>query len=327
MADALDLAKRVRRYDFFALMRRFECARRDLPRWGRALRPADEALRLEQEPTLGFAASPLTRFSPATEERPARLTVNVLGLSGPQGPLPLALSEYVYQRARHHDDPTWHDFLGLFQHRMLSLYYRAWADAQPAVTAERPDDDLFARSLAAVSGLELGTAGVDGLPRTAPLHFAALLAGSRRPAAALERLLAGYFRQPVAIRPFAGEYLTLAPQDRTRLGQAPLPLGRGLALGQRSWSAAHRFGVVFGPLDAGTFAQLQPDGTAAARLAYWLQLFAGDRLDWQLELRLAPDAWQPAALGQGSRLGRNCWLGRPAAPCLRFAAGAYRQGL
>lgn len=326
MADALDLVGRVRRYDFFALMRRFECARRDLPRWGRALRPADEALRLEQEPNLGFAASPLATFTPASDERPARLAVNVLGLTGPQGPLPLAFSEYVYQRARHHDDPTWHDFLGLFQHRMLSLYYRAWADAQPVVAADRPDDDLFARSLAALSGQVLDPTATGAVPQTAHLHFAALLAGTRRSAAALERLLAGYFRLPVAVCPFAGEYLALGRHDQTRLGRTPLPLGRGLALGQRSWSAAHRFRVVFGPLDARAFTRLQPDGAAAAALHHWLQTFAGERLDWQLELRLAPDAWQPSALGNGSRIGRNCWLGRPKAPCVNFGASAYRQG-
>ena len=41
--------------DFFQTLRRLECLCADKPRWGEAQRPADEPVRLGQEPTTSFA--------------------------------------------------------------------------------------------------------------------------------------------------------------------------------------------------------------------------------------------------------------------------------
>ncbi len=51
-------------YDFYQAMRRLENLHRDKPRLGEALRPADEPVRLGQEPSLSFAPAPLSAFEP-----------------------------------------------------------------------------------------------------------------------------------------------------------------------------------------------------------------------------------------------------------------------
>ena len=61
----------------------------------------------------------------------------VFGLSGPQGVLPLAYSLYVADRVRAGDHAL-KEFLGIFDHRMLSLFYRAWEKTHVSVSYGAP---------------------------------------------------------------------------------------------------------------------------------------------------------------------------------------------
>src|SRR5262249_19902028 len=135
-----ELAGAPYRYDFYQTLRRLECLYEEKPRWGRALRPIDEPVRLGQEPDLSFAPAPLASFESGGGPR---LQVRLFGLFGPNGPMPLHLTEYARERLHHAGDPTLSRFLDIFHHRFLALFYRAWAQAQPAVNHDRPRDDRF----------------------------------------------------------------------------------------------------------------------------------------------------------------------------------------
>ena len=115
----------------------------DRPRFGDALRPARGAgAARRRNPSLAFAPprSPLgTTGRPRAGSRPARLLVHFFGLFGPNGPLPLHLTEYARDRRRNHATRPSRASLDLFHHRLLSLFYRAWANAQPTVSLDRPD--------------------------------------------------------------------------------------------------------------------------------------------------------------------------------------------
>ena len=120
------------RYDFYQTLRRMECLYDGKPRWGEALRPVDEPVRLGQDPDLSFAPAPLASFE--RRGKTPRLQVRLFGLFGPNGPLPLHLTEFARERLRLAGDPTFSRFLAIFHHRFLALFYRAWAQAQPHVT-------------------------------------------------------------------------------------------------------------------------------------------------------------------------------------------------
>src|SRR5207253_1813 len=141
------------RYDFYQVMRRFECANRDLPRWGMALRPRDEPVRLGQDPELTFAPAPLSSFAPGGSNARARLAVRLFGLLGPNGPLPLHLTEYARERLMHAGDRTFARFLEMLSHRFVALFYRAWAQSQPTVMADRPVEDRFRAFVGAFIGI------------------------------------------------------------------------------------------------------------------------------------------------------------------------------
>ncbi len=103
--------------------------------------------------------------------------MHFLGLFGPDGPLPLHLTEYARDRQRNHNDPTLQRFIDLFHHRGLSLFYRAWADVRPTVSFDRPQRDRFGHYVGALIGLSTpGLRNRDAMPDLTKLHFAGLLA-------------------------------------------------------------------------------------------------------------------------------------------------------
>ena len=105
-------------HDFFALLRRIEGLTPDVPRLGRGLRPSQEAIRLGQEPELDFAPAALQSLTRGQNPAP-RLGVRFFGLLGPQGPMPLHLTEYTRERLHQRGDPTLSRFLDVFHHRLL----------------------------------------------------------------------------------------------------------------------------------------------------------------------------------------------------------------
>ena len=163
-------------YDYFAIMRRLEATAMSTPRWGTALLPSAEPIRVGQEPSMIFAPAGVSRFDKATANSPPRLRQRFFGYIGPNGPLPTHLSEFIQERALNHADPTWLAFLDGFTHRFALHFYRAWAQARPAVSLDRPHQDKFRDQIGALVGI--GTAQRqkrDAVHDDARLHFSGML--------------------------------------------------------------------------------------------------------------------------------------------------------
>ena len=327
MRDTPDPVKRVDplasiaaqpwRYDFFQAMRWIESRNSDKPRFGKARKPADEPIRLGQAADLSFAPSALHALVPATATSKPRMEVRFFGLFGPNGPLPYHLTEHARQRLMHHGDATFARFADMFHHRLLLLFYRAWAQAQPTVGLDRPDDDRFAGMVGALVGIgspEL--AGRDAVADHVKLHFSGILASQVRNADGLANMLSGYLRRPVKVEQVVGSWLELATAERTRIGgisarrKTPgAALGAGAVLGQMVWDRQHKFRVHVGPLDHGVFESLLPDGAALPAVVALVEQYVGVELSWDLRLSLKADQVKPCRLGRQSRLGLTSWLG------------------
>src|SRR5690606_3421155 len=117
------LEAEAERYGFFAAVRLIDALHADDPRLGEAARPPEESVRLGQTPTLKFATSTIDAFEAGDGSRPARLSSYFFGLFGPNGPLPLHLTEYAHSRELNFDDPTFRRFADVFHHRLLPLFY------------------------------------------------------------------------------------------------------------------------------------------------------------------------------------------------------------
>jgi type VI secretion system protein ImpH len=324
-ADALAffeaLAEAPYRYDFYQTLRRLECLYADKPRWGSALRPVDEPVRLGQDPDLSFAPAPLASFEPGHDGRPPRLQVRLFGLLGPNGPLPLHLTDYARERLYLAGDPTLSRFLDLFHHRFLALFYRSWAQAQPHVSRDRPGDDRFASYVGAFAGLSPAAfRRRDRLPDLAKFFHVGVLVRHVRNAEGLTAILAHFFRVPVQIQQFVGHWLLLSPRNRTRLGREGATLGLGAVLGRGVWDRQHKFRIHLGPLSLAQYrsflpAALEPrqnhpgGASMLAKLVDWVRLYLCFELDWDVRLRLKKDEVPRLRLGREGWLGWTTWLG------------------
>jgi type VI secretion system protein ImpH len=313
-ADAVEffaeLARTPYRYDFYQTLRRLECLYGDKPRWGLALRPIDEPVRLGQDPDLSFAPSPLSSFD-MREGAPPRLQVRLFGLFGPNGPLPMHLTEYARERLRHHGDPTLCRFLDIFHHRFLALFYRAWAQAQPHVNFDRPKDDRFSGYVGAFAGIAPAAfRDRDTLPDLAKLFHVGALIRQVRNSEGLAHILEHFFRVPVRIEQFVGHWMFLGRGERTYLAREGATLGQGAVLGGRVWDRQHKFRIGLGPLTLDQYESFLPGGPSLRKLVDWVRLYFCFELDWDVRLLLKQDQIPPMVLGRDGQLGWTTWLGR-----------------
>lgn len=299
------------RFGFNALLRALEARERQRPRLGHSLHPGEDAIRLGQVPAITHAPAAIAGLEAGDGERPDRLLVHLFGLFGPDGPLPLHLTELARERERNHGDATLRRFIDLFHHRTLSLFHRAWADVRPTVSFDRPDQDRFGFYVAALTGLSTpGLRDRDAMPDLTKLHFAGLLAGQTRHADGLAAILSAFFAVPVQTESFAGGWLVLSGGDRTRLGagEATAALGQTAVLGGRVWSRQHKFRLVFGPMSLADYERLLPGGLSFHRLVPIVRNWAGDTLAWDVNMVLRRDEVPATRLGQYGRLGWTTWL-------------------
>ncbi|HET9646598.1 MAG TPA: type VI secretion system baseplate subunit TssG [Burkholderiaceae bacterium] len=313
----VDMAAQPWRFDYFHALRMIEAQHPHKPRLGTARRPVDEPVRLGQNPELSFAPAALHAVQPASATRPPRIEVRFFGLFGPNGPLPLHLTEYARERLLHQNDPTFARFADLFHHRLLLLFYRAWAQAQPTVALDRPDEDRFADYTGSLGGIgSLTLRGRDAAPDHAKLFFAGLLARQVRNADGLAALLSGYLRRPVEVEQFVGAWMPLPEAERTRIGLSiagrtnpTARLGAGAVLGRTVWDRQCNFRIHIGPLDAEAFKSLLPDGSALPAVTALVAHYATGELAWDLKLTLRADHVAPVRLGRAGRLGWTSWVG------------------
>jgi type VI secretion system protein ImpH len=311
------LRRRPYAFHFFQALRRLECAYHDRPRLGESSRPTDDPIRLAQEPAMTFAPSTLAAFDLAGDDRPPRLFEYFFGLFGPNGPLPLHLTEYARDRSRNHGDRTFARFADLFHHRLLCLFYRSWADAQPTVSFDRPEADRFNVYVGAPFGL--GTPSLwnrDAVPDSAKFHYAGRLACQTRNPEGLQAILADFFNLPVAIEDFVGHWLPLDESSRCYLGATPVTgrLGMTAVIGERVWDCQFKFRITIGPMGLEDFQRFLPGSDSLRRLVAWVRNYIGDELLWDFNPILDRNEVPPLILGEGTRLGWTTWLtGQPLA--------------
>lgn len=337
------LEKEPYTFDFFQAVRRLDCAYSDRPPTGQSSRTADDPVRFGQEASTAFAPATLHAVE-RPRERPPRLIQRFFGLLGPQGPLPLHFTEYVRDRLRNHGDSTFLRFLDLFNHRMITLFYRAWARVHPTVSFDRPASDRFGDYVASLYGHGMRAFRErDALPDLPKQHFVGLLSCQTRHVDGLLAILRGYFRLPVRIEEFVGQWIELPPNSRCLLGISASKLGVNTSVGSHAWDCQQKFRVVFGPLTLHEYyrmlpgvSHLSPAASASVnlhaapsdrspdsesrpsvslnRLIAAVRTYVGDELQWDLHLVLRRQHTPPLGLGVAGRLGWSSWLIRDPMP-------------
>lgn len=309
-----------RRFSFFQAVRLLERRAAGGALVGGDHDPRDESVRFHSGIHLGFPAAEIQSLHQDDDGR-AHLELGFFGLTGPLGALPEGHSGMV-GRALREKQPELREFLDIFNHRLTSLFYRAWAKYRPAPALERAKaegrPDPVSELMAALVGLG-GESLRDrmAVPDSLALHHAGPLSRRIRPAAVVEDLLSAALDLTVRVEQFRGAWCPLPDSERTVLPGPDTPQGRfcrlgvDMVAGARAWEVMGGIRLHVGPLGLDDFMGLLPGTPGAEKLADMVALVAGLSMDFDVRLVLRPDQVPPLRLGggqDGPRLGWTTWL-------------------
>ena len=278
--------------------------------------PGDEVVRFGVNPSLAFPASQIQDVS-LEGDGPAEMEVNFMGLVGNESVLP-----HLYSRAasaeRNRDERPLTDFLNMFQHRMVSLAYKAWERARFYVSFERNQDDWSSRHVRDLIGLgHPRLLGRQHVRDAALVFYGGLLAMRNRSGIGLQQLLSDYFDVPVEVQQFVGAWYRVPDTLQHRVDDETPPgtigLGDGAVLGDEIWDAQSRVRLRVGPLTRAQFDDFLPGGAANDALRSLTRFYSNGDLDFEVQLVLNRDDVGGVVLGlegddEGAPLGWSTWI-------------------
>jgi type VI secretion system protein ImpH len=283
---------------------------------GQFVEPRYEAAHFSAPSSMGFPAAEIQTLEMA-EEAPARMEVNFMGLTGPSGELPLVYTAYLMERARA-GDSAMKDFLSMFDHRMISLFYRAWEKYRFTVPYERGERGGLKQYL--LDEVGLGTAGLQNRQDVSDeslAFYSGLLSQQPRSAVALRQILSDYFEAPVEIVEFVGAWRKLDREGQCQLddaefGMGSARLGGGAVVGDEVWDPQSVVRLRIGPLGLARYREFLPTGSAYGPLKALTKFFSGHDLDFEVQLILnrseTPPLWLGEEESEGPRLGWVSWV-------------------
>lgn len=305
------LKEDIWRVNFYRFCQLLEQENADKPLLGATSHPANDPVRFQPWPGMGFPVSELRMVETDEDypDRPPVVRTTFLGLYGVDAPLPGAYLDDISQKREGYEALT--AFLDIFNHRITTQYYRIWRKyAYPATFAAGGADNT--------SQCLLGLVGL-GIPGTAqqiptPIsRFLALLGTMRLPTRnaegirALVNLLAGetdvtvteHDRVKVAITERSG----LGAGDSVRLSQRAT-LGKSAADGNSRVLVSLR---TSSPVEASGWL---PGGQLHTDLLVLMRVYLGYRSDARLRLTVPVSLLPDPRLGQRRvTLGRTGLLG------------------
>jgi type VI secretion system protein ImpH len=315
---------------------------------GEDFAPSSEVVRFRVAASQSFPGSSIMAFVPASRVAgngkhgvtnsvgsPAQMTVSFLGLTGPSGVLPQHYTQRLIDQL--HEDDGMREFFDIFNHRILSQFYRVWKKYHFAISfeaksrTEKPIDqrdlgDLFTYGLYSLVGMGTGDLRQrQAFPDRGMLYYAGQFAHNPPTAVSLERMLTAYFGLVSQVNQFQGQWLPLNRDDQTSLasrgdlgggngglGSGNNQLGVTAVAGERVWSIENKFRVRLGPLDYSQFWDLSPTGSQLTHLSQMIRTYVGFDLEFDVQVVLRRDEVPACQLAGDSQvsphLGWNTWI-------------------
>jgi type VI secretion system protein ImpH len=307
------------RFDFFQAVRILRKVDPERNRVGHDGDPRRDAARFRTRASLNFPPSQIHQIRDSKgDDTPPEVTVAFMGLTGPLGVLPQHFTELVADRARYSDTALW-EFLDIFNHRLISLFYRVWEKHRLGAAYEVAELDNITNYLFATVGL--GTKGLRNrvsVPDQAMLLYGGLVGQRPHSAGIIEAILGDYFGVSATIDQFSGQWLELEEFDRSRLGISSSQLGVNTIAGRRVWDEQSKFRAKLGPLTLKQFKAFLPVGSAAKQANELLRFLVGMEFDFDVNLVLkaneVPDCVLRMQQDDGPMLGWTTWLKTRAFP-------------
>ncbi|AMX01393.1 type VI secretion system baseplate subunit TssG [Microbulbifer thermotolerans] len=311
------------RFDFFQAVRLLEratamagddCAREIV---AGSAPPSRELIRFRAHSGLSFNGADILsleqRKVPEDGLTQWNMDVGFTGLAGSQGVMPYYLTELVLKELREKNTAL-RDFLDIFNHRHISLFYQAWHKYQLPVNYERHhlrkarEPDLFSHALASLAGMGTGEMRYRmPLPDEALYGMAGHLSRQQCSAAALVGMIRHYFGLKVSIEQFLGQWDELPGDVLCRFPGPENPqginncLGVNAILGTCCFQAQNKFRVVVEPMAYDQFMTLSPGSEKLESLKSFIQFAVGVEMDFEISVTLFMRQVGPVQLANDSQ--------------------------
>lgn len=286
--------------------------------------PNTEAIRFRTNNVLSFSSSEISTISANQKTKKWDLSVNFMGLTGSQGVLPYHYTELLLKRLKLKDESL-SKFLDLFNHRTISLFYQASSKYNLPIEYERKKlnpsktktrDD---HSQALLSLIGLGTNHLNDrlyIRDESLFFYSGLLSQQVKTTSGLKQILGSYFKIPIKINEFVGQWQTLIEDVRTRLPGREIPngqnnrIGRSVMLGRQGWFAQGKITIVLGPLTKEQLKIFSPGTRALKALNEIVQIYLGMEYDYDFIIKVKrSDIPEKIQLGNNNAvMGWNTWL-------------------
>ena len=275
-------------------------------RIGYSVSPKQDCTRFGQTALLHFHSSAFTETKFESKTGNYKLKNSYWGMLGINGPLPSHLTEYAIERKYRLKDKTFTEFLDVFNHRFISLFYRAWADAEPTVSHDRKDHDTFKERLNAFSGEANVHKDTFDQNRNVHQFLSGLFSHKNRSSKVLSQLLSEYLHLEVSIEQFQGRWYQLELDEQTQLGKNNFSLGIDSIIGKRTYQRSFNFTINIGPVDYSEYIRLLNNKHRIESIIELTQKAVGQEYEFSINIILKAHQTQPSQLGS-AKLGINSW--------------------
>lgn len=258
--------------------------------------PSREIIRFTSDSTLSYPSSEISRVTFNEKHQQWTLKVNFLGLTGSMGVMPFHYTELILQRLKLKDRALL-EFLNLFNHRTISLFFQASAKYRLPLEYERSKlhqtnkTKNCTHTQALLSLLGLGSQSLQNrqtFKDESLIFFSGLFTQQIKTATGLEQMVSHYFDVPVKLEGFIGQWQELIDDVKTRLpwkgnrkGQNSR-LGKTAMLGSKGWFAQGKSRVKVGPLNKEQFNRFAPGSGALGALSEMVSHYMGMENDFDI---------------------------------------------
>ncbi len=282
---------------------------------GKKLSPGEDPVRFRVRPGFAFPASDILAIRNGNVNPDPVMTVNFMGLIGPKGVLPDWYNAYA-QEMNHKKDYAFTDFLDLFHHRLLSLFYLAWKKYRLPENYQPDGSDTISQSLAGFIGMGDQSQKADPdfakKARKRLVYFTGLVSRSVPTASAIETIISNATGVTVRVKQFVERMIPIHDQDRTCLGRTNSTLKKDALCGGRIRDVGSFFTVELGPMTWKKYLQFQPRSRNLALIRKIIAFIVGVEYEFDIHLIVKGPSIPSLQLGGGEKgnpiLGRTVLL-------------------
>ncbi|MGK0442592.1 MAG: type VI secretion system protein ImpH [Pseudohongiellaceae bacterium] len=292
--------------------------------------PEFESIRFKGNTSLSFSGRSIGSHkllkSGETEQSRHEIVVNFMGLAGSSGILPKHYTRIMQERLKNKDTAL-RDFLDLFNHRLIALFYRAWEKYRIAFQHESymltAQADPFTKVLKSLSGQHVENTF------DPQLFYAGHFQRQVKSANNLKLMLQDLLSMSVDIHSFSGQWLPINKRDRfvitSQHANKQQRLGSGLLAGSRYWDISSKITIEFGSVSYRRYTQLLPGEPKRALLEKLINNYVAPHLNVDLVFNIKSHQTTLPRLGGIIKLGQTLWLNSDTKNSLRSHTALQRK--